>query len=68
MNVTQNLNLRTNVKLEYNKCSLYYIQQNIIKFSSLVPILFNYVFYFFDMISGLKVIKIGNDCVTLHVL
>jgi len=37
-----------------------------LKFSSLVPILLNYVFTFFDMISGFKVIKIGNDCVTLH--
>ena len=34
--------------------------------SSLVPILLNYVFYLFDMISGLKVIKKGKDCVTLH--
>jgi len=33
---------------------------------SLIPILLNYIFNFFDMISGLKVIKIGNDCVTLH--
>ena len=34
--------------------------------SSLDHILLNYVFYFYDIISGLKVIKLGNDCVTLH--
>jgi len=34
--------------------------------SSLLPILCNYVFYFLDKISGFKVIKIGNDLVTLH--
>ena len=37
-----------------------------LQYLSLLPILLNYVFYFFDMTSGLKVIKIGNDCVTLH--
>jgi len=47
----------------YKTSHLYPIE---LHFSSLVPILLNYVFYFFDKISGLKVIKIGNDCVTLH--
>mgnify|MGYP007091337749 CR=1 FL=1 len=37
-----------------------------LKSSSLIPILLNYVFHFFDMISDLKVIKLGKDCVTLH--
>ena len=37
-----------------------------LKFSSLVPTLMNYDFYFFDMTSGSKVIKLGNDWVTLH--
>jgi len=58
-------NLSTNFKLEYNIKSLNYIQQTL-RFQALVLILLNYVFYFFDMISGLKVIKIGNDLVTLH--
>jgi len=37
-----------------------------LKISNLVPTLLNYDFYVFDMLSGLKVIKKGNDCVTLH--
>ena len=62
--LTQNLNLHTNLKLKYILKSLNYVQQN---FSFLASFLFYWtVFYFFDMISGLKVIKIGNDCVTLH--
>ena len=40
----QNLNLRTNLKLEYYIKPLIYIQ---LQFSSLLPILLNYVFYFF---------------------
>ena len=32
----------------------------------MVPTLLNYDFYFVDILSGLKVIKKGNECVTLH--
>ena len=46
--LTQNVNLRTHLKLEYNIKSLYFD------------------FYFVYMISDFKVIKLGNDCVTLH--
>ena len=35
-----------------------------LKISSLVPMLLNYVFYFFDMIRDLKLIRLGNNCVT----
>ena len=64
--LTQNLNLSTNLKLEYNKKILQLYPKEL-KISSLVPTLLNYVFYLFDMISGLKIIKNGNDCLTLHV-
>jgi len=37
-----------------------------LKISSLVPMLLNYVFNVFDMISDLKFIRFGNNCVTLH--
>ena len=63
--LTINLNLRTNLNLEYNIKSLTYIQKNF-RFQAWFLPLLNYVFYLFDMISGLKVIKKGNDCVTLH--
>mgnify|MGYP007133283830 CR=1 FL=1 len=56
-----NLNWRTNLKLEYNIKSLNYIQNNFIFQAS-----FLLSFTMFDMISGLKVIKIGNDCITLQ--
>ena len=48
--LTQIFNLCTHLKLEYNIKYLNYIQQN---FSFRIPILWNYVFFFFDMISGL---------------
>ena len=32
----------------------------------IIPTLLNYVFYLFHMMSGSKVIKKGNDFVTLH--
>ena len=63
--LTQNLNLRTNLKNKYNIKSLNYIQPNF-KISSLVSILLDFVFYFFYMVSGLKVITVGNNCVTLQ--
>ena len=63
--LTQNLNLCTNLKLEYNIKSLTYIQKNF-RFQAWFLTLLNYVFYLFDMISGLKVIEKGNYCATLH--
>ena len=48
--LTQIFNLCTHLKLEYNIKYLNYIQQN---FSFRIPILWNYVFFFFDMISCL---------------
>jgi len=60
-------NLRTKLKLGYNIKSLNYIQQTFsVQALFLHCILLSYVFYLFDMISGLKLIKIRNDCVTLR--
>ena len=63
--LTQNLNLRRHFKLEYNVKSLNYIQQNF-RFQASFLFCWTLSFYFFDMISGLKVIKIENECVTLQ--
>ena len=63
--LTQNLNLSTNLKLEYDK-KIPQLYPTELKISSLVPTFLNYVCYLFDMISGLKIIKNGNDCLTLH--
>ena len=63
--LTQNLNLRTNLKLEYNIKSLNYIQKSF-RFQASFLFYGTMSFPFFDMISDLKVIKLGNDCVTLH--
>ena len=41
------------------------IQQNY-RFQASFLFYWTKAFTFFDMISGLKVIQIGNDCVTLH--
>jgi len=62
--LTQNLNLRTHLKLEYNIKSLYYIQHY---FRFQASFLYYWtLFFFFYMISGLRVITIGNNCVTLQ--
>ena len=61
----QNLNLCTNLKLEYNIKSLNYIQQNL-SFQASFLFYWTMSFTFLDMIRGLKVIKLGNDCVTLN--
>jgi len=63
--LTQNLNLRKHLKLEFNK-KIPQLYPTELKISSLVSTLLNYIFYLFDMISSLKVIKKGNDCITLH--
>ena len=60
-----NLNLRTNFKREYNVKSLNYIQHNF-RFQASFVFYWTMSFYYFYMISDLKVIKIGNDCVTLQ--
>ena len=52
--LTQNLNLRTNLKLEYNK-RLPPLYSTELKISSLVPILLNYVFSLFWHDQWLKV-------------
>ena len=67
--LTQNLNLRTHLKLEYNIISLNYIQQNFsfqASFLHCILLCYGVFLYLFDMISGLKVIKIRNECVTLR--
>jgi len=61
--LTQNLNLRTNLKLEYNIKSLNYIRQN---FRFQASFLYYWTMSFTFSTSGLKVITIGNNCVTLQ--
>jgi len=61
----QNLNLRSNLKFKYNIKSLNYIQQNF-TFQASFLFCYNYVCYVFDMISDLKVIKLGNDCIIFN--
>ena len=63
--LTQNLNLRTHFKLEYNIKSLNYIQKSF-RFQASFLFYWTMSFTMFDKVSGFKVIKIGNDCVTLH--
>ena len=61
--LTQKLNLHTLKAWILYKISQLYPTETLL---SLVPILLNYVFYFFYMMSGLEVITIGNDCITLQ--
>ena len=62
--LTQNINLRTHLKLKYNIKSLNYIQSNL-RFQASFLYYWTMSFFFY-MVSGLKVITVGNNCVTLQ--
>ena len=65
--LTQNLNLRTNLKLKYNIRSLNYIQPNFrFQASFLYYWTMSFTFSTWSVVSGLKVITVGNNCVTLQ--